>query len=377
MGDSTYLQQPKVMTREIIDSLIVRVAEHCRRHRLQRFRFVFHGGEPLLAGPELLRYFVVRAQALLPAKCHAVFTIQTNGILLTREWCSLLRELEIRVGVSLDGPANVNDAQRIDHAGRGSYARVQRGWDTAVEAQLNPGILSVIDLKADPGAIYTHLKEWRPRTVDFLLPQGTHDKRPTGLSENGEDTPYAAWLLEIFHLWISDDPPPFRVRLFDQIIDTVLGLPSRLDALGTGNNEVLTIETDGAIEAADVLRVCENGMTRNHYNVTTHSLDAAMEDEFIQRYHFSHEELCTICRSCPVNEICGGGYFPHRYSAANGFDNPSVYCADLMKLIVELRNHALSLLPQDVLAEAGLKSFSYGEARRQLLGSAITIGSGE
>ena len=43
--------------------------------------------------------------------------------------------------------------------------------------------------------------------------------------------------------------------------------------------------------------------------------------------------LSQTCKACSLVHVCGGGYFPHRYSNLNGFQNPSIYCADLMKLI--------------------------------------------
>ena len=43
--------------------------------------------------------------------------------------------------------------------------------------------------------------------------------------------------------------------------------------------------------------------------------------------------LCQQCQTCPVLAFCGGGYLPNRYSAARGFDNPSVFCTDLETLI--------------------------------------------
>ncbi len=368
MGDLTYAQQPKLMSRSVIDALLFRVAEHCSRHKHPRFTFAFHGGEPLLAPKDHFRYFVSRARSLLPPCSTATFSLQTNGVLLSPEWCGLFRELDIRLGISIDGPKSSNDRNRVDHRKDGTYARARRGWGFAKAHGLDPGILSVIDLQSPPQAIYAHLKELQPRKVDFLLPQGTYDKLPPGLNAGGSETPYADWLLEIFRLWVAEETPPFRIRLFDQIIETVMGTSGALDALGRGTNEVLTFETDGAIETVDVLRVCKSGITRTIFNVLTHSIDDAMDDEIIDRYHFSHARLCRICDGCPINEICGGGYLPHRYRSANGFDNPSIYCADLMKLIVTIRNHTLSWLPPAILATADVHPFSYAEARESLAG---------
>ena len=49
--------------------------------------------------------------------------------------------------------------------------------------------------------------------------------------------------------------------------------------------------------------------------------------------------LCQTCQECPVVSSCGGGLYTHRYRAGSGFDNPSVYCADLLKLITHIGSH--------------------------------------
>ena len=48
-------------------------------------------------------------------------------------------------------------------------------------------------------------------------------------------------------------------------------------------------------------------------------------------------ETPTTCTGCPVVATCGGGLYAHRFGRGNGFDNPSVYCADLARLIVGIR----------------------------------------
>ena len=352
MGDETWRSQPALMSAATVDALIGRVAEHCRFHALARFRFGFHGGEPLLAKPAFYRRFVGQARARFPDGSTPLFSMQTNGVLLTPAWARLLADLGVSVGVSLDGPRAVNDRQRVDHRGRGSFDAVRRGWDSAVAAGLRPGILTVVDVEADPLETYAFLKEMAPRVVDFLLPEANWDRPPPGAAP--DLTRHADWLLAVFEAWAAEPAPPFRIRLFEHIVAAVVGLGGRLDALGPSLNEVLVIETDGAIEPVDVLRACRSGITRTPRNVRTDSLDAALGDEMADLYHHSNRRLCAVCDGCRVKAVCAGGYLSHRFSEARGFENPSVYCRDLLKLISRIQAWTVDALPVEVVDATGL-----------------------
>jgi uncharacterized protein len=98
------------------------------------------------------------------------------------------------------------------------------------------------------------------------------------------------------------------------------------------------IETDGEMEGLDNLRACADGMARIDLNVR--------HDDFQEIVHtatmhgtaiYQGMPLPSGCRACPERKTCAGGYLPHRYSAARGFDNPSVWCADLLKLFTHIR----------------------------------------
>jgi len=353
-GDDGWSRQPAVMSSETVTALVERVRAHCRRHGLDRFHFVFHGGEPLLARRRFVEWFVAAAGAALAPDVEARFSMQTNGVLLSREWARLLKRLGVHVGISMDGLPESHDRWRIDHKGRGSYRGVVAGFEAARREGLDPGILAVIDLAADPAEVYRHFAALRPRIVDFLLPQATWDDPPHRPRAAG----YASWLLAIFALWSAEPSPPFRVRLFEQIIRSVLGIADSLDALGRGANAILVIETDGSIETVDVLRVCENGITRTARNVRTDDLDDALTDELPLAYYHSSDRLCATCEACAVREICAGGYLPHRFSRANRFDNPSVYCEDLKALISAIQAWTVGQLPPDLVAATGLCALS-------------------
>jgi uncharacterized protein len=315
----------------------------------RRVSIILHGGEPLLAGQTFFRRFVEKANSELLPDVQPLFNMQTNGTLLDQSWLDLLRELDIGFGISLDGPESINDASRVDHRGRGSYARVRRAIDLVLADSrvddLFGGVLSVINLDADPLEIYDLYRCLGVRSADFLLPDGHYDNPPAGLIAGSMDTPYADWLIRLFNKWFSDDDPTFRIPIFEDIIGLIFGAPIGKDDLGGGRNGAIVIESDGTIEPVDVLKICGSRFTKTHFNVADSDIADACQSKLIRIYLASGDMLCKKCQQCPVKTVCGGGYLPHRYSVVNGFDNPSVYCQNLMELIIYIQRKVVDVLP--------------------------------
>ena len=95
----------------------------------------------------------------------------------------------------------------------------------------------------------------------------------------------------------------------------------------------MVIETNGDIEALDALKSTYNGASRLGYSIFNTDFEAAASHVMIRSRQMGADSLSQKCKECPVLNLCGGGYLPHRYSTERGFDNPSIYSADLEKLI--------------------------------------------
>jgi uncharacterized protein len=386
MGDKSYLSQPKFMSPAVTDKLIERVNDHCLENGLHEFLFAFHGGEPLLIGHDYYRQFVEKVHERLNKSIKPHFAVQTNGVLLDSSWSLLLASLGIQVGISLDGTEQVNDKFRLDHKGRGSYKKVIRGLQEALRQPYHSktlGILSVVNPEADPHETYMHFRDLGVPNVDFLLPYNNYDKLPPGYEDPFDSqTLYGNWLIRVFDSWFTDESNTKpAIRMFTGIIESLLGGEFPNDLLGNFNNQLLVIETDGAIEAVDYLKSCGNGFTKAGASIVTHALSAAMDFKLANLYINSHTKLHKQCLSCPVQEVCGGGHLTSRYSSLNGFNNPSVYCRDLLKLITHIQNRVFSGFPADILESTGARLLSFEEAldliRMEMLETPEPVYAGE
>ena len=214
---------------------------------------------------------------------------------------------------------------------------------------LYAGLLATIDIRSDPVAVYRALAGLEPPNVDFLLPHGTWDAPPPGkagplpdgrlpvrLAGEPGTTPYADWLSAVFAEWTRDGRR-VPVRIFESIIATTLGGTSGTESLGLAPSDVAVIETDGTIEQADSIKVAYDGAPVTGLDVFRHPLDAAAAHPGIRARQQGIAGLSTVCRQCPVVDSCGGGLYAHRYRSGSGFANPSVYCADLEKIITHVR----------------------------------------
>lgn len=337
LGDLTYKNQPKVMSDEVVDAIIARTKDHCIENDTKEFVFIFHGGEPLLCGKEFFQKFVDKANATMLPEVFPVYSIQTNGVLLDKEWVEFLEENEIHASCSIDGYKEVNDEARVYHNNKGSFDDIIRGINHLKEVSLEEriGVLSVLNINAEPRKLLDFFRE-NDFDFDLLLLDANYDKMPPGKT-SFEDTTYGKWLCEVFDLWYNEYQE-VNIRMFMNFILMLMGKNNSTDAYGEGRNEVIVIETDGSIEAADVLKICGDGFTKNDLNITKNKISDALSVELIQQYINANDNLPDTCKKCSLNEICAGGYLPHRYSSENGFNNPSVYCHDLAMLITHIRN---------------------------------------
>ncbi|AQZ71115.1 Transcriptional regulator [[Actinomadura] parvosata subsp. kistnae] len=347
MADQSWRSQPLRMAPDVVTAVAARIAEHVRAHDLPSVELILHGGEPLLVSPEEIERLVGTVRDAVEA--DVAVTAQTNGVRLDRTYLSLFDRLGIGVGVSLDGDRQAHDRSRTTADGRGSYHKVAAGLRLLAEPpfeRLFRGLLCIVDLRNDPTETYRALLGFGPPTIDFLLPHGTWAQPPPGLGRDDGATPYADWLIEIFDQWYAAPARPANVRLFDEIIYLLVGGASASEQIGLSPTAMVVVETDGTIEQSDILKSAYEGAPLTGLHVSRDSFDDALRLPGIAARQIGWDALSDTCRACEVARVCGGGHYAHRYRPGSGFRNPSVYCADLLRLIT----HVANTIKRDLMA---------------------------
>jgi uncharacterized protein len=354
-ADQSWLGRPPSMTEQTVEQAVQRIADHAAKHQLSDIHVILHGGEPLLLRHWRTEQLLERLTRTVDASCTRLdLRVHSNGLLLDDEYCQLFSKFDVKVGISLDGGRAANDRHRLHRDGRSSYDQVLQALSLLRSSKyrhLYAGLLCTIDIGNDPADVYRALLDQQPPRVDLLLPHATWEAQPPGLSRprslmeptrggladgGGE---YARWLKRIYDLWIADGRP-IQIRVFDSILAALHGRPSQTESLGLTPSDMLVIETDGSIEMADTLKTAYDGAAQTGFDVFHDDLDRAAAFPGFAEQRRESDGLSQTCAACPVSAVCGGGLYAHRYSAAGGFVNPSVYCADLLDTITYIRERS-------------------------------------
>lgn len=333
-ADQSWRNQPTQMSVDTMQLLAKRLGEYARHRDLKRLLIVAHGGEPLLLGASGLRSFYSQIKEELAGVGATVqFGLQTNGVLVDDDIVKVLQDFGIRAGVSIDGPQEWNDKARKDHQGFGSFERVLAG----VERLRNPkegtsvfgGFLTVLSPEISPRELFAFYKEIEAPAFEFLLPQYNHDTFPYDKYPIGT---FGRWLVEAFDLWI-DSGQNVEIRFFSMLMKLLLGGQGGYDAVGEMSKGVLVVETDGTYHGVDVLKTTYHGATTTGKSLLSHPISALEAEPLVMSMSNKRFSVNQKCLDCRFFRACGGGYLPHRYSSASGFDRESVYCNDLMMII--------------------------------------------
>lgn len=328
-GDDSWRDRPAFVSDRVARQLGVRIREHCALHGDTSFTVEIHGGEPLLLSPtRMQRVLDLVRDASAPVRIH--FTLQTNGVLLNREWIDLFVRNHVTFGVSLDGPPEIADRRRVRrYSGAGSTEQVLanirrlRAEGPSFDAVFG-GCLCVVDPECDGGALVEWFVEQGITAFDLLLPDGNYANLP---QEWVGAEPYRRFLLEAFEQWYGMGARAPRIRMFEQIMHGLMGAKSALDSLGGDLRRLCIVESDGSIGVNDVARLCGGDFSKDIVDIFSSPLDAHGDTYRITEI----QNVCEQCAQCPYLRSCGGGYLPHRFDGET-FANPSLYCAALFAL---------------------------------------------
>ncbi|MGI6642563.1 MAG: anaerobic sulfatase maturase [Bacillota bacterium] len=308
--------------------------------------FIWHGGEPTLAGLDFYRKAVEFQKRYLPPGWSCWNNLQTNGILLDDEWCSFLKAANFDVGISIDGTLRTHDTYRKDRGGRGTYERVVASVRRLQAHGIQPDLLCTVTSTAaeEPVAVYRALRDLDTGWMQFIpiVRQGP-DGRVTPDSVTPEG--YGDFLCAVFDEWLRNDIGRLEIQQVAEMALVRSGGCSNLCWMAPTCGRVLVVEQDGSVYS------CDHFVSPKYRigDIMTSSLGALVDSPVQRRFGYAkRDELPEQCRDCPWLAVCNGACPKDRFATAeDGSTGLNYLCAGLkrffahaekpLRRIVELR----------------------------------------
>jgi len=311
----------------------------------------WHAGEPLVLGVDFYREAMQRLAPLGARGTHVVHSVQTNGTLIDADWCRFFAETGMRVGVSIDGPADIHDAFRVDRRGRGTHARAMQGIRELRDAGLSFSVIAVLtDRSVDHAdAMYEFFVTNGIGVVGFNIEEQEGAHAASSIDAPGFAARYAAFIAR-FHELVRRDGV-LAVREFEYFENRILKPRAR------SNDQVqplaiLSVDADGNFSTFSPELLDARDERHENFvlgNVHQGGFRAALDTAKFARIH---DEISAGVRACSAScehfVVCGGGA-PSNKLFENGSMDSTVtdYCRYTKKMIAELVLNRLSERSRD------------------------------
>ena len=294
----------------------------------------WQGGEPTLMGLPFFRRAVELVDRYLHPGQSAVYTIQTNGTKLDAEWAAFLREHDVLVGISIDGPREIHDTFRVTKGGRGSFDQVMRGLTHLRDGGVAYNVLTTVHAANEQRGreVYCFLRdECGARFLQFIpivervnadeaeAPWSSWRDRPLYVQDGDSVTArsvtpegYGRFLIDVFEEWVRHDVGEVYVQMFDTTLANWVGeMPSMC----------VHCETCGlalALEHTGDVYSCDHFVEPRYLlgNIGDQHLLELVSSE--QQRAFGRAKADTLpryCRDCDVRFACHGGCPKDRFTA--------------------------------------------------------------
>ncbi len=334
-------------------------------------QFVWQGGEPTLLGVDFFKRVVELQRPFFHQKTIRN-SLQTNGTLLTDEWCAFLKKNRFLVGISLDGPKEIHDRYRVDRQGNGTFDRVIRGLRLLQKHHIEYNVLASVarSTATKPLEVYRFLRDEGVEFIQFApivermpdagsLQHGLRLAGPAPLDTKSGQTEVTPWtvlpeeygdfLIAIYEEWVHHDVGKVFVMNFEWALNAWVGNPSPVCIHAGQCGRSVVLEHNGDVYACDHCVYPEFKLG----NIATDSLVRMVERSELSGFGAKKETaLPQWCRECKVLAACRGGCPKHRF-ATTLYNEPGLHylCEGYKNFFLHIRKYMKAMT---TLLENGL-----------------------
>lgn len=316
------------------------IRDYIESQTMPQVLFSWHGGEALMR-PLSFYKRVVELQKRYARGVQIDNSIQTNGTLLTDEWCEFFRENGWLVGVSIDGPQEFHDEYRRNKMGQPSFRKVMQGINLLNKHGVEWNALAVVnDFNADyPLDFYNFFKEIDCRYIQFtpiverLYPHkdGRHLASPM---DNGKvpladfsvsPEQWGEFLVTLFDEWVKEDVGKYFIQLFDATLANWVGQQPGVCTMAQTCGHAGVMEYNGDVYSCDHFVFPEYKLG----NIRTHTLVEMMYGERQQQFGMDkYAKLPAQCKNCEFLFACNGECPKNRFAfTADGEPGLNYLCS--------------------------------------------------
>lgn len=307
--------QRHLMTDEMLECF---TQEYIEAQTMGQVLFTWHGGEPLMRSIDFYKKALALQQKYARGR-HIDNVIQTNGTLLTDEWCEFFAQNHWLVGISIDGPQQYHDHYRQTSAGKPSWEKVMHGIRLLNKHHVEWNAMAVVNAyNADhPLEFYHFFKEHGCQYLQFtpiVERLTTHsDGRTLASLADQTDIPLAdfsvtpeqwgSFLCTIFDEWMHHDVGRIFVEIFDCTLANWMGVAPGICSYSTHCGHAGVMEHNGDVYSCDhfVFPAYKLG------NIRDHTLVEMLYGEQQQAFsRLKHASLPRQCKECDMEFACHG-----------------------------------------------------------------------
>jgi uncharacterized protein len=277
-----------------------------------KLTIVWHAGEPLVLSPSFYEEaFRIALQWNTKDVC-VTHSFQTNGTRITQQWCDFFKKHNIQLGVSIDGPKFIHDANRVDWAGKGTFDRVLRGLSLLRENQLPFSIIAVVtrDSVQQADDLWQFFKKAAPTGLGLNPEEVDGANEQSSLQTDEDIHAYQCFFARVLEL-AAQEQEPLIIRENKSLM-TSIKLGSLLNRSQTNvPMTIISFDSEGNISTFSPELLT---MTHAAYgdfifgNVFQHALeDILKEPKFLAVHREIQQGVLKCLQSCPYFMFCGGG----------------------------------------------------------------------
>ncbi|GFI05411.1 anaerobic sulfatase-maturating enzyme [Muribaculaceae bacterium] len=286
--------------------------------------FTWHGGETLLR-PLSFYKKAMELQKKYGGGRSVLNCLQTNGTLLTEEWCRFLRENRWLVGLSIDGPQRFHDEYRRNRGGQLSFLKVMKAVHMLNAYGVDWNAMAVVnDYNADyPEEFYDFFRSIDCNFIQFapiverLTPSGdiASDLESGDLADfSVSPEQWGEFLCRLFDRWVRHDVGKVFIQIFDATLANWCGVTPGVCSLAKECGHAGVMEYDGTVYCCDHFVFPEYRLGNIRENTFIEMMGSERQLAFGAAKHTSLPDKCRGCRwlfachgECPKNRIAPGG----------------------------------------------------------------------